>query len=1150
MSQTFVHLHLHTEYSLVDSILRINRLVGAVRDAGMPAVAVTEQGNLFSLVKFYQAAQRAGIKPLVGVEVLLRNEGDAQQPSSLVLLCQDAYGYRALSRLVTRSYVEGQSRGIALIHRDWLAGASNGLIALSGALCGDIGQAISAGRHHEAERRLAYWLEVFPNRFYLEVQRTGREGEGAYLDEAIKLGEAFEVPLVATNDVRFATAEDFEAHEARVCIQEGRLLADPRRPRRYSDQQYLRSPAEMMALFSDIPEAIDNSVEIAKRCNLELRLGEYFLPEYPCPEGTGATTWLVEQARAGLKRRLHGRQLSDSASQEQRAYDERLATELEVITGMGYAGYFLIVADFIRWARDNGVRVGPGRGSGAGSLVAYSLGITDLDPLQYELLFERFLNPERVSLPDFDIDFCMEGRDRVIEYVTERYGGSERVSQIITFGTMAAKAVVRDVGRVLGYPFGFVDQLAKLIPFDLGMTLNKALQQEPALNRRYEDEEDVRTLIDLAQMLEGLVRNAGRHAGGVVIAPTALSEYTPLYCEQGSNAVVTQLDKDDVESVGLVKFDFLGLRTLTIIDWAVASINRERAERGEPLVDIGNIATDDPKTYELIKRGSTTAVFQLESRGMKDLIRRLQPDCFEDTIALVALFRPGPLQSGMVDDFIERKHGKARVSYPHPDLESILKTTYGVILYQEQVMQIAQSLAGYTLGGADILRRAMGKKKPEEMAKQRAVFLEGARKRAVPDETASYVFDLMEKFAGYGFNKSHSAAYALIAYQTAWLKAHHPAAYMAAVLSADMDQTEKVVGLLEECREMELSVLPPDVNACGYAFSAPDETTVRYGLGAIKGAGRGAIEVIIEDRERGGPFEALVDFCRRVDTRRANRRVLEALIRSGAMDALGSSRAGMFAELTQALQAAEQHARDQSTGQVDLFARSEPALVRARPLQTVPEWPDEERLRAEKETLGVYLTGHPIVRFEQELDQFITARLAEMKPNASKKEITAGFLVQLRTRAARNGRLAFLTLDDRTARLECVVYPEVYERCRDQLVKDSLVVAVGEITVDEFVGGNRMVVQELYDIDTARERYAKQLSIRVRAEASDDRFLQQLASVLTPFRDGRTPVSVDYRRPEASARYSLGEQWRVRPTEELLQRLRNLAGRDTVSLEY
>ncbi|APZ43308.1 DNA polymerase III subunit alpha [Acidihalobacter ferrooxydans] len=1166
MQPSFVHLSLHTEYSLVDSVLRISPLMKRLAELEMPAVALTDQSNLFAMVKFYRAAQRHGIKPIIGVDTWVRRPGrpgaaDDGAPARVLLLCQNDIGYRNLTRLISRGYQHGQYSGTPMLDFDWLDGASDGLIALSGGRTGEIGRALLAGNADNAAALLEQWHALFPDRFYLEVQRTGREGDEAYLHAAVGLAAATDTPVVATNDVRFLQPEDFAAHEARVCIRDGDMLADPRRIRRYSEQQYLRSAQEMTALFADLPEALENSVEIAKRCNVKLTLGNTVLPQFPVPEGMSTQAYLRRAAEQGLEARLDGlfdRSAENFAEQAQ-PYYARLQRELDVIIEMGFPGYFLIVADFIQWAKQNGVPVGPGRGSGAGSLVAYSLKITDLDPIRYDLLFERFLNPERVSMPDFDVDFCMEGRDRVIDYVAERYGRNQ-VSQIITYGSMAAKAVVRDVGRVLGHPYGFVDRIAKLIPFELGITLDKALAQEEELKRAYTDEEEVTALIDLARSLEGLARNAGKHAGGVVIAPSDLTDFTPLYCEEGGGSLVTQFDKDDVEAIGLVKFDFLGLRTLTIIDWAVQNIDRGRAA-DEPPVDINQLPLDDKATYELLKRHQTTAVFQLESTGMQELIKRLQPDNFEDIIALVALYRPGPLQSGMVDDFINRKHGRARVEYPHPALEPILKPTYGVILYQEQVMQIAQVLAGYTLGGADMLRRAMGKKKPEEMAKQRAIFTEGAVGQGVDEGVATYIFDLMEKFAGYGFNKSHSAAYALLSYQTAWLKTHHRAAFMAAVLSADMDNTDKVVNLIEECRRLDLKVMPPDINRSAHRFTVLDEHTILYGLGAIKGVGESAIGSMLEERTAGGTFADLNDLCKRLIGQKVNRRALEALIRGGALDLIGHNRATLMASLPEAVRAAEQYRRDADLGQVDLFGNA-PELELGLAPAPLPEWPEDERLAAEKETLGLYLTGHPIERYQSELAHMVTAPIEAWlqdepsdgsRGRGERKErtvVVAGLVVGLNTRNGPSGRFAFVTLDDRTGRLEVGVFGEEYETYADLLVKDALVVIEAGIGVDNFSGRQRVRARRVYSIEQARARFAQNLELTVSNEGSLNGFIGELEHTLKPFRQGGCPVFVQYRGRSASARLKFGDAWQVRPSDELLHRLRQLAGEQNVHLRY
>ncbi|STX41767.1 DNA polymerase III, alpha chain [Legionella donaldsonii] len=1148
MQPRFVHLRVHTEFSMVDGLVRIKPLMKTLVEKGMNAVAVTDFCNLFAAVKVFKAAIERGVKPIIGGDLPCHDPENPEQLSSLVLLCQNETGYRNLTRLVSKAYQEGQYQGQPRVHHDWIAAYSEGLIALSGGRKGSIGKALLAGDEPGAYDLAKSFAAVFPNRFYLEIQRTDRTDESEYNERIVALAEELHLPLVATNDVCFIAKDDFEAHEARVCIHEGLSLADPRRNQQYSAAQYLRSADEMVELFKDLPQAIENTVEISKRCTLKLDLGNNYLPNFPIPDGSTVEEYLSQLSKQGLEERLaliFRNQPPDLIQSARLPYDRRLQIELDVINAMGFPGYFLIVADFIQWAKQNGVPVGPGRGSGAGSLVAYALKITDLDPLQYELLFERFLNPERVSMPDFDIDFCMEGRDRVIDYVAEKYG-RQSVSQIITFGTMAAKAVVRDVGRVLGHPYGFVDKLAKLIPFEIGMTLSKALEDEEELRRRYQDEEEVKELFDLALKLEGITRNAGKHAGGVVIAPSKLTDFTAIYCEQNSTQIVSQFDKDDVEAAGLVKFDFLGLRTLTIIDWALAIVNKQKREQGESAIDISMIPTDDEKTFDLLKACQTTAVFQLESRGMKELIHRLQPDCFEDIIALVALFRPGPLQSGMVDDFIDRKHGRAKVEYPHPDLEPILKPTYGVILYQEQVMQIAQVLANYTLGAADLLRRAMGKKKPEEMAQQRTIFTEGATARGVSEQTATYIFDLMEKFAGYGFNKSHSAAYALVAYQTAWLKAHYPAAFMAAVMSSDMDNTDKVVTFIDECGQMKLNVLPPGINTSSYQFTVADNQTILYGLGAIKGVGEAAINCIVDERKAAGSYPGLFSFCQRLDLRKVNRRVLEALIKAGAMDEWHVDRAVLYASLEKALKVADKTHQNQNSGQTDLFALLEDVSNQEDYVACKP-WPEMQRLNGEKETLGLYLSGHPAQQYCQEFKGFISL-IARLNPAASKKAMLCGLVTAIRRVMTKRGKkLTIIGLEDSTAKLDVVVFSEVYEALQTDVQTGQMIVVEGEIATDDYSGGVKMTANQLYTIEEARTRFAKCLLLSMTA-ADGDR-LPALQSILKA-NQGGCVVQIRYSNTNANATLTMGTKWCVKPSDELVLLLADLLGPDKVQVTY
>ena len=1158
MAAGFVHLRLHTEYSLIDSVVRVPELIEAVAAAGMPAVAATDQSNLFAMVKFYRAALARGVKPIIGVDLLLREPGERQQPTRITLICQNQAGYHNATRLVSRAYLEGQQRGVPLIEREWLTAETlDGLIALSCATEGDVGRALVNGREEEAGRALDRWLALLPERYYIELQRLGRADEEGYIAAAVNLAGRRGVPVVATNDVRFLKQSDFESHEARVCIHDGALLADANRVRRYTAQQYLRSPEEMARLFADIPEALANSVEIARRASLALKLGQVRLPAYPVPGGMTTEEFLRTEAEAGLEKRL-----TELGTVDPQVYRKRLRAELDVICQMGFAGYFLIVADFIRWARENGVPVGPGRGSGAGSLVAYSLRITDLEPLRYDLLFERFLNPERVSMPDFDVDFCMEGRDRVIDYVAGRYG-RERVSQIITYGTMAAKAVVRDVGRVLGMTYGFVDKIAKLIPFELGITLDDALQKEPELKRLYDSEEEVHNLIDLARSLEGLTRNAGMHAGGVVIAPSVLTDFAPLYCDESGGSLVTQFDKDDVEAAGLVKFDFLGLRTLTVIDWTVKAINA-RAPAGTPALDITKIPLDDAFTYDKVfKKAQTVAVFQFESGGMQRMLKDAKADRFEDIIALGALYRPGPME--LIPEYVACKHGK-KPEYLHPEMEQVLGVTYGVFVYQEQVMQIAQRLAGYTLGGADLLRRAMGKKKPEEMAKQRGVFVAGAAARGIEERIANAIFDQMEKFAGYGFNKSHAAAYALISYQTAYLKAHFPAAFMAAMLSADMDHTDKVVTLIHECDAMKLDVRPPDINTSLYEFAVEGDSAIRYGLGAVRGVGQGVVEAIVAEREAGGPFTSLDELCRRLDLQKINRRVLEALLRSGSLDALGANRATLMQRLPSAMQLGDQNSRAHEAGQNDLFGLGPaPSAAQASaPTSRVEgpvlrEWTEAVRLAGERETLGLYLTGHPAKSYTALLACVASHWIGDLvserpMPGAEPvrfgggKPVTVGGLVD---EIKKRGPRFIVTLDDGTGRLEVTLFEDVYQKYREVLAKDALVLVDGMLRFDDFSDGWRLQARRITDLRKTGEQQARRIDLTWPHDRPDSAALQaRLAELLASFRPGPCAVTIEYSGAAARGVLKLGPEWAVRAASELREGLEELLGHGSVDVKY
>ena len=1171
-SAHFIHLRCHSEYSVVDGTVRIDDYVASAVADNMPSIALTDLSNLFGAIKFYKAARASGLKPLIGCDLWIENESNRDQPYRLLLLCQSHAGYLRLCQLITRAYLENQYRGRAEVKRQWFAdyeaghdsttlSSTHGLIALSSALSGDIGAALAQDNTSLAQKLAQRWSELFPNRFYIELQRSVADEstvplqarlkaqQEQYIQKALNLGAELGLPVVATQAIQFITPDDFKAHEARTCISEGYVLADSRRPKNFSEEQYFKSQAQMQALFADIPEALANSVQIAKRCNLELQLGKNYLPDFPTPDGSSLDEYLIKQSRAGLMQRM-ALLYPDDAKREAKLpeYEARLTFENKIINQMGFAGYFLIVADFINWAKNNGVPVGPGRGSGAGSLVAYSLGITDLDPLQYNLLFERFLNPERVSMPDFDIDFCQEGRDRVIDYVKNKYGLAS-VSQIATFGTMAAKAVIRDVGRVLDLPFNFVDGIAKLIPLELGITLSVALEKEPQLQQRRDAEEEVNQLLELALRLEGLVRNVGMHAGGVLIAPGKISDFSPIYCQPNGDSLVSQFDKDDVEAVGLVKFDFLGLRTLTILDMAMVNTNKQRAAEGLDALDFATLPLDDKATFNLLKASNTTAVFQLESRGMKDMLKQAKPDCFEDIIALVALYRPGPMD--LIPDYCRRKHGLQRVEYPHPATESILKETYGIAVYQEQVMQIAQVVGGYSLGGADLLRRAMGKKKQEEMDAQRATFTEGAQKNGLNERQATELFDLLEKFAGYGFNKSHAAAYALVAYHTAYLKTHYPAAFIAATLSADMNNTDSVHIFFDDCAPNKIEMLPPDINQSTFRFNPLNTQQILYGLGAVKGTGSAAIDLIQASRDEHGAFKDLFDFCSRLDLRKVNRRVIESLIRAGAFDKLEPNRAALLAGVNLAIGAAEQS--NQHAGQNSLFCE---ITETAHELPNLPPWSDQEKLQQEKVALGFYLSGHPYLSSQPDIAQFVRGSLADLTPQ-DQPRLLAGVVMGLRIRMTARGKMAIVTLDDAVSRVDIVVGSELLSQSAHLLKEDQILIVEGRVSHDEFSGGIRVNARKLFELASARSANASMLKLYLNGQSD----AVKLREILEPYRklnnDGEPngvkkgcAVKVDYHNGSGRAEFMLSEQWRVELHDDLLHGLRAWLSSENVKILY
>ncbi|OUL58400.1 DNA polymerase III subunit alpha [Pseudoalteromonas ulvae] len=1158
---SFVHLRVHSDFSMVDGLAKTKKIVAKAAELQMPAIAISDQMNLCGLVRFYGATHGEGIKPIVAADIWLRSPEFEDEVCRMTVLAKNNQGYKNLTLLISKAYQRGHIMHRPMVEREWLAELKEGLILLSGAKDGDLGKALLKGNQGLIDSVSEFYQLHFADHYFLELVRTERALEEEYLHKAVAHSYTTGIPVVATNEVVFLSPDDFEPHEIRVAIHDGFTLDDKRRPKRFSEQQYFKTEAQMQEIFSDIPEALANSVEIAKRCNVTIQLGTYFLPDYP----TGSLSiedFLVKVSQDGLEERLQILFPDPVKRVEQRIeYDERLKIELDVINQMGFPGYFLIVMEFIQWSKDNNIPVGPGRGSGAGSLVAYALKITDLDPLQFDLLFERFLNPERVSMPDFDIDFCMDRRDEVIDHVAALYG-RDAVSQIITFGTMAAKAVIRDVGRVLGHPYGFVDRISKLVPGDPGMTLEKAFEVEPRLPEVYESDDEVKELIDKCRILEGCTRNAGKHAGGVVISPTTITDFAALYCDDEGKFPVTQFDKNDVETAGLVKFDFLGLRTLTILQWAVDMANARLDREQKEHIDIALIPLDDPKSFELLLRAETTAVFQLESRGMKDLVRRLKPDCFEDMIALVALFRPGPLQSGMVDNFIDRKHGREEVSYPdaqyqHESLAPILEPTYGIILYQEQVMQIAQVLAGYSLGGADLLRRAMGKKKPEEMAKQRSTFETGSIDNGVDGPLSMKIFDLVEKFAGYGFNKSHSAAYALVSYQTLWMKTHYPAEFMAAVMSADMDNTDKIVTLVDECENMKLTLLPPDVNFGEYKFAVNLEGAIVYGIGAIKGVGEAPVEAILEARQKGGHFKDLFDFCARVDLKRVNRRVAEKLIMAGALDSLGpekkqGARSILIASLKDAMKSAEQHHKAEAIGQSDLFGllAAESDDVQQEFVHA-PYFTDKEWLEGERETLGLYLTGHPINQYRKELKNYTAGRLIDVQPTEREVMATvAGLVISTRVLINKKGkRWGLITLDDKSARMDVRFFPEQFETYQELLQNNNILVISGQVSFDNFSGGITMTARDVSTIESVREKRIRSIIMKVKMQDVDANFFEKLQNVLEPYKYGTCPIKVLYERPDIAAELSLGTEWCVTPSDDLLANLSRLVTQ-RIDLEF
>ena len=1167
MPDSFIHLQVHSEYSLSKGLLRMAELVGFAKAQGMHSVALTDDMNLFAAVKFYQECEKQGVKPIIGCDLYCHHNCHhsdqatqsyaANDPSfRLTLLVKNQQGYKNLLVLLSQAHHHSsKSSKQPVVMRDWLADYAEGLILLL-PKASDVGQQLLANNLKFAEQYLDYWLDCFTDNCYFAVERLGYKDDELYLNQVLELASRKDCPVVATNDAHFRSAEDYEAHEARVCIATSAVLTDAKRQSPYSREQYLRTDQEMRELFSDLPELITNSAELAKMANLKLEFGKNFLPDYPVPQGKTVKQLLEEQTREGLAGRFakHPAKYNQALVQ---TCEQRIDFELDIIGSMGFPGYFLIVAEFIQWAKTHDIPVGPGRGSGAGSLVAYALGITDIDPLDYDLLFERFLNPERVSMPDFDIDFCVEGRDRVIQHVAELYG-KDAVGQIITFGTMAAKAVVRDVTRVLAKPYGLGDRIAKMIPFALDMTLSKAVKEEPLLADFIAQDEEAAEVMEMAYKLEGLARNLGTHAAGVVIAPGKLSDFTALYYDDQGN-VISQYDKDDVETVGLIKFDFLGLKTLTIIKNALEFIEQHKKtsiDNKDSTIDISTIPLNDSKTFALLQEGLTDAVFQLESGGMKNVIKDLKPNCFEDIIALVAMYRPGPMD--LIPDYIERKHGRQKVSYLHPQLEPVLENTYGIALYQEQVMQIAQVMASYSLGQADILRRAMGKKKKDVMEAQREAFIEGAAKNKIDKRIAEETFAMIEKFAGYGFNKSHAACYALIAYQTAWLKAHYPQAFLAAVFNAEIQNTDKIVQFRKEAERFATALVMPHVNHSDYKFTLNQQQAIVFGLGAIKGIGKGPAEAIGKARESGGAFTDIVDFCSRVGTEQLNKRVMEALIYSGALDGLGLNRASLLKHYDYALNFANQYQQQQQSTNLSLFD-FDPASVQHQPakLEPIDELPVIERLSLEKQVLGFYISGHPMDCFAKELALWRIRPIQQIKHKIEDRLI-AGILLKTFHKRTKTGQgFVVLQIEDHTGSTEVTVYPEVYQNVLNTLADKLQVHGVFVINVDVKEPWQdkekerkdlplRLIAKSVKTLEQFREERkesAQKTSVVLRLPHDQvDKSLARLQNLLLKHHDAEgIDLMIDYQDPSGQKhQIKPGAKWRVRYSDALLRELYTL----------